>query len=97
MQLAIDILLAAHEHGQAIELMGDNGYSEELYDLGLELDKVAQIKRDHFYSIFSQSEDELLGRIAFWLSKLKYQDQAAEILRKVFLSSSQSGLETLMA
>ena len=29
-----------------------------------------------------QSEDELIGRIAYWLSKLKYQDQAAEMLRK---------------
>ena len=64
--------------------MGENGYSDELYDLGLELDKVLILLlflirfRDSM-----QSEDELLSRIAFWLTKLKYQDNAAEILRKV--------------
>eukprot|EP00048_Salpingoeca_helianthica_P024440 m.32361 g.32361 ORF g.32361 m.32361 type:complete len:1222 (-) comp9388_c0_seq1:284-3949(-) len=66
--IAIDILLAAGEEMQAVDVMGEHGLHQRLIDLARRLNK---------------AEVELLQRIAMWLRKLDQVALAAETLQKL--------------
>jgi intraflagellar transport protein 122 len=66
--LALDILLAAGEDLQAIDIMGENGMTQRLIDMGRKVPK---------------SETEVVGRVAYWLRKMANVPLASEMYQKV--------------